>query len=171
VDAKSKRAVPEEAIRAFGLQTTAGIVFALEMPIQRHPETGTIVLCDFNTGFKPPEMVKRRPALVISPPMRRRPGLCTVVPLSTKAPDPLLDHHIELLVEPRLPAPWDSPTMWVKADMIYAAGFHRLDLIRGGRDASGRRQYRIQRISDEQLKAVRACVLCGLGLRRLTSHL
>ena len=34
--------------------------------IPYHPEIGTVVICDFN-GYIPPEMVKRRPAIVISP--------------------------------------------------------------------------------------------------------
>lgn len=33
------------------------------MAIQIHPESGTIVICDFK-GFVPPEMVKRRPAML-----------------------------------------------------------------------------------------------------------
>jgi hypothetical protein len=61
--------------------------------------------------------------------------------------------------------------MWVKADMIYAVGLHRLDLIRDGRKADGRRVYRTHCISEAELKAVRACILCALGLRLLTSHL
>ncbi|MEQ9178418.1 MAG: type II toxin-antitoxin system PemK/MazF family toxin, partial [Nitratireductor sp.] len=34
-------------------------------------------MCDFNTGFRVPEMVKRRPVVVISPKIKARPRLCT----------------------------------------------------------------------------------------------
>jgi uncharacterized protein YifN (PemK superfamily) len=55
------------------------------MPLTYHPETGTILICDYNLGggFIEPEMVKRRPVVVISPRFRHRDWLCTVVPLST----------------------------------------------------------------------------------------
>jgi len=41
------------------------------MSIKFNPEQGLIVICDFK-GFVPPEMVKRRPAVVISPRLRQR---------------------------------------------------------------------------------------------------
>jgi mRNA interferase MazF len=31
------------------------------MPLKFHPEPGTILICDYTTGFIAPEMVKRRP--------------------------------------------------------------------------------------------------------------
>ena len=41
-------------------------------------------MCDFDTGFKAPEMVKKRPVVVISPRRRRSSAqFYTVVPLST----------------------------------------------------------------------------------------
>jgi len=52
------------------------------MSLLYHPKQGAIVICDFK-GFVPPEMVKRRPAVIVSPRMRKREGLCTIVPLST----------------------------------------------------------------------------------------
>ena len=56
------------------------------------PKPGTLLVCDFGTGFKMPEMVKKRPVVVISP-RRRRSRLCTVVPLSTTAPNPVERFH------------------------------------------------------------------------------
>ena len=47
-----------------------------------HPEPGTILICDYSTGFRLPEMVKKRPVVTISPRLKRRDGLITVVPLS-----------------------------------------------------------------------------------------
>jgi uncharacterized protein YifN (PemK superfamily) len=55
------------------------------MAIHFHPQRGTIVVCDFR-GFEAPEMQKRRPVVVVSPRLRHRDNLCTVVPLSTTAP-------------------------------------------------------------------------------------
>ena len=51
-----------------------------------------LLYCDFSTGFQPPEMVKRRPVVLISP-RRKNAALCTVVPLSTKEPVPIEDYH------------------------------------------------------------------------------
>jgi uncharacterized protein YifN (PemK superfamily) len=31
------------------------------MPLTFHPNAGDIVICDYSTGFQPPEMVKVRP--------------------------------------------------------------------------------------------------------------
>jgi mRNA interferase MazF len=55
--------------------------------------------------------------------------------------------------------------------MIYAVGFHRLDLIRLGKDRGGKRIYRMEAISPEQLKQIKTCVLRGLGMSILTKHL
>ena len=62
---------------------------------------------------------------------------------------------------PELPPPCSSNGIWVKADMIYSIGFHRLDLIRIGKDRQGTRIYRMDTISAEQMKQVKSCVLRG----------
>lgn len=47
---------------------------------------GTILLYNYDRGgFQPPEMVKRRPAIVISPRLPYRNGLCTVVAISSES--------------------------------------------------------------------------------------
>jgi hypothetical protein len=56
---------------------------------------GAIVICDFSEGFRPPEMVKIRPVVVISP-RRRTAQLVTVVPLSSVAPLPVQPWHYQL---------------------------------------------------------------------------
>jgi len=53
------------------------------MPINFHPKRGTVPMCDYTTGFKAPEMVKRRQVVVVSPRYRRHTGFCIVVPLGT----------------------------------------------------------------------------------------
>ena len=141
------------------------------MAIPYHPSSGTILLCDFNGGFREPEMVKRRPVVVLSPKIKGRSGLCTVVCLSTRVPDPVMPYHMELEIEPPLPNNWHSESCWVKGDMVYSVGFHRLDLIATGRDARGKRLYRVEPLNSQKLKKIKTCVLRGLGLSSLTKHL
>lgn len=78
------------------------------MPLSYYPSPGEIVLCDYATGFIPPEMVKLRPVVIVSPRLRKRGDLVAVVPLSTTAPNPaeppaLLRHRAW-----RLPLHWGS---------------------------------------------------------------
>ncbi|MFZ4526570.1 MAG: type II toxin-antitoxin system PemK/MazF family toxin [Chlorobium sp.] len=88
------------------------------MNLSYHPKQGTIVICDFK-GFVAPEMVKRRPVVIVSPRMRQREGLCTIVPLSTTPPNDSEAYHYKLYINPVLPKPYDAEFHWVKADMIY----------------------------------------------------
>ena len=86
------------------------------MALKYPPKVGTLWICDFNTGFKPPEMIKRRPVVVISP--RRSTELCTIVPLSTTVPDPLvaLAHRGKYpgcSLSPAAPIRISSMTSWV----------------------------------------------------------
>jgi mRNA interferase MazF len=141
------------------------------MPIREHPLSGSILICDFNTGFREPEMVKRRPVVVISPKIGLRPGLCTVVALSETAPSPRMPYHCQIDIDPPLPSPLRSVGVWVKGDMINAVGFHRLDLVRIGKDFRGKRQYRYEPLSYENIMKIRECVLKGLGMSSLTKHL
>lgn len=136
------------------------------MALQFHPDPGTIVICDFK-GFVPPEMVKRRPDLVISPRFRQRDALCTVVPLSTTNPKSICQYHHKLRFDPPLPAPYDAESMWVKADMLYAVAFSRLNLPQAGTDATtGKRQYDVRHVSELDSRKVH-----GLGLGSLAQHL
>ena len=142
------------------------------MVLKYHPEPGTILMCAFDDlGLREPEMVKFRPALVISPRLKRRSDLLVVAPLSTTEPTEVMPYHSVLELNPPLPSPWANPTMWVKADMLYTVRFERLQLIRTGRDHTGRRKYLTRQISLGQLKDVRRCVLNGLGMQRLTNYL
>ena len=77
------------------------------MPISFPVARSTILLCDYSTGFREPEMVKRRPVVVVSHRLPRRDGLCTVVPLSTTPPPvPGLAYVYELTLDPALPEPF-----------------------------------------------------------------
>ncbi len=139
------------------------------MPLTYHPSLGTIVICDFGIGFRVPEMVKKRPAVVLSPQMHGRTGLCTIVPISTEAPKrPAAYHvHLENLV---LPHPYEDGPNWVKADMVFSASFARLDLFRSPRD-EGKRCYKNVCLDAIDLKRVRCAVLAGIGLGHLTRHM
>jgi len=141
------------------------------MAIREHPKIGSILTCNFEPGFREPELVKRRPVLVISPKIMNREHLCTVVCLSTTAPKPSLSYHYQINFVPELPDPLESYGVWVKGDMVYTVGFHRLDLIGLGKDISGKRQYYYDTISIADLKKVRGCVLNGLGMQGLTKSL
>ena len=141
------------------------------MAIKEHPKKGTIVMCDFNTGFKKPEMVKHRPVIVISPPIKTRSQLCTVVALSTTKPDPIMPYHSELTLPPNTFPENMSKTVWIKGDMINTVGFHRIDLIRLGKDHYGKRSYSYYVLDDKTMEMVQRCILNGLGLSRLTKYL
>lgn len=141
------------------------------MPILEHPEKGTLLLCDFNNGFCEPEMVKIRPVVVLTPKIAARPKLCTVVALSTSAPTPIMPYHAQIDIDPPLPAGLQSDGVWIKGDMVYAVGFHRLNLIRTGKDKNGKRTYYFNTLNREQRRIVNTCVLNGMGLSDLTKHL
>ena len=65
------------------------------MAIKYPVAPGTLLLCDYALGgFKEPEMVKRRPVIVISPRLRHRDHLCTVVPLSSKPSFAAVDYVV-----------------------------------------------------------------------------
>lgn len=141
------------------------------MAIREHPPLGTLLLCDFGSGFKPPEMVKRRLVVVISPRIKARPGLCTVVALSTTPPKPVMAYHAQLNIRPRLPDRLESDGVWIKGDMVAAVGLQRLDFVITGRTEGGARLYHHDPLSAAQIQIVRACVLHALGLAPLTKHL
>jgi uncharacterized protein YifN (PemK superfamily) len=133
------------------------------MTVSIHPQPGTIVRVDLNEGFRPPEMCKRRPAVVLSPPIPGRSFMCSIVPLSTTAPNPVLPHHLVLEFDPVLPDPYSEPRMWLKGDIVLTVAFHRLRLLFSGWN-QGQRVYDVRVIDAHTLEKVRGCVRAGLGL-------
>jgi len=121
------------------------------------------VRVDLSEGFKPPEMVKRRPAIILSPPIPGRNNLCAIVPLSTSAPRTVMAHHMQIHFDPCLPAPYDEPDMWVKGDIVLTVAFHRLRFL-FSRHACGHRVYDARVLESGTFGNVRACVRAGLGL-------
>ena len=145
------------------------------MTIQFHPKPGQILLCDFSRGFKEPEMVKAgRPVVVLTKELAGRRGLVTVAALSTVKPNPVRSFHLEIPSK-YLPMRrrFQKNSSWLKGDMIYTVGFHRLDLIRLGskNPITRKREYFRKRLSSNQMKRVYACVLEGLSLSRLVKHI
>jgi mRNA interferase MazF len=131
-------------------------------------------MCDFTQGFKEPELVKHRPVLVITPSMIGRPDLVTIVGLSTREPIPARNYHY-MIPKNSMPqiGKFQEKDTWVKADMIYTVGFHRLNLIQLGKKDphTQKRQYFTQKLGREQMKQIYTCVLHGINLGSLTPHL
>lgn len=114
-----------------------------------------VVTCDFR-GYVEPEMIKVRPVVVVSPNHLRRPGLCTIVPLSTTAPDPVEPYHYKL---PASPFPHEPDLAWAKCDMFATVSWARLDRVKLGRGA-----YKIYYVSMDTVRAIRRCAALSFGL-------
>ena len=128
------------------------------MALKFHPKPGTILVCDY-AGFRVPEMVKRRPCVVVSPRLRRRDDLCTVVPLSTTTPKPPEPYHHLITLERPLPYPFDTAAMWAKCDMLATVSFARLDLIK-----VGHRRYIQPTLPAGDMDRIRICIMHALGI-------
>lgn len=134
------------------------------MSLLHHPKIGDVLVCDFPHCFAEPEMIKARPVVVISRQLPGRPGLCTVVPLSTTPPVPVQPYHCEVAT-PDMPAPFTSATKWAKADMVYTFSLARLSRFRlHGRDADNKRIYVTGRVSLDDLAKIKECVRRALSL-------
>lgn len=132
------------------------------------PKKGQILLCDFEPGFKEPEMTKAaRPVIVLS----AKAGLVTVVACSTVAPAKVQDIHY-LLPKNSMPKckHFMGKESWVKGDMIYTVGFHRLNAVCVGKDYTGKRIYHKDVLGREQMAAIHRCVLHGMGMGFLAHH-
>ncbi|WP_246175912.1 type II toxin-antitoxin system PemK/MazF family toxin [Roseovarius bejariae] len=108
-------------------------------------------------------MVKRRPAVVLSPPIKGRQQLCTVVPLSTTPPWTVMAHHMEISFDPPLPSPYAASTAWLKGDIVLTVAFHRLRLL-FDRKQAGQRVYDVRVLPPDVFERVRGCVRAGIGL-------
>lgn len=144
------------------------------MALIYHPEPGTILMCDFSEGFKEPEMVKVRPVIVISPKLKRRANLVTVACVSTVEPPTMESYHCEI---PRVMLPntgfFQKKPSWVKGDMVYTVGFHRLNLVKLNTRCpkTGKRLYETRLIGPDKMKEIYSCVLSAMNLAHLNEHL
>lgn len=135
------------------------------MSLSFHPSQGMVLMCDFTTGFRAPEMVKLRPVIVISPRPRRKTQLCTVVPLSCTAPSPIESHHHQLHPA-SLPGPLAEKVTWAKCDMLMTVSLDRLDRVKIGKTTSGKRLYATHAVTAADLVSVQKAILAGLGLSK-----
>ncbi len=90
------------------------------MTITFHPRPGQILLCDFEPGFKEPEMVKKnRPVVVLTGSIQGRSQLVTIAALSHTEPDPPRPYHYKI---PKQSMPmigrFQDEDCWLKGDMI-----------------------------------------------------
>lgn len=133
-------------------------------PIKLPPNSGQILMCDYR-GFIEPEMVKKRPVIVISPRARNGYNLVHVVPLSTTEPRHLHYYHIPIMLPPHLIGIDDlQQQCWAKCDLINSVSFSRLQLIKLGRDISGKRQYSSYCVNREILISIRKAAAKVMGL-------
>lgn len=137
------------------------------MPLQFHPQQGSVLICDYSTGFILPEMIKRRPVIVISPRPRRSRQLCTIIPLSTTKPSHIEEYH-HVLNPLSLPGKFSQIETWAKCDMIATVSLERLDRIKLGRDSHGKRIYTTHAILREDFEGIIKCILVALGIKNLT---
>jgi uncharacterized protein YifN (PemK superfamily) len=114
------------------------------------------VYCDF-TGFRIPEMTKRRPVIVLRAHKRNR-KLVYVVPLSTSPPVPPQPYHYRFARSPV--AQSDPIEAWAKCDMVAVVSTERLT---AGRHSDGSTRHEIAMISEEEFAAIRACVAKAFG--------
>lgn len=127
------------------------------MALQFQPKVGSVVMCSFD-GFVEPEMVKKRPVIVVAR-NRSNSQLVTVVPLSTTAPDVLASHHHPLPFNP-VPAN-KGRKCWAKCDMIATVSIGRMDRLKNGNVRV------IPQIPEQDLAAIRLCVVHALQLQNV----
>lgn len=130
------------------------------MALQYQPHPGTLWMCNFDTGFEPPEMVKVRPVVVISPQPLSTTGLCTVVPLSTTPPNPVQPFHHRMERDSLPAGKLQQSETWAKCDMLSTISLQRL------RRATKRRPgvAATFRVLETDFDAIRNCVKIALGL-------
>lgn len=130
-------------------------------PLPYYPRRGEVLICDFDSGFRPPEMVKRRPVVVLSKKESHSRHLCTVVAFSTTAPAPVMTWH-HPLPHVKVPGLKATAPMWAKCDMLATVSFDRLSKpyvkTRHGRS------YQTLILDDADMLAIDACVRKYLGL-------
>ena len=125
------------------------------------PKRGEILICDFDDVALGAEMVKRRPVVVVSRKDTHRSRLCTVVPLSTTAPDPVQAWHLPL---PHISVTgWVAAnTMWAKCDMLATVSHDRLN--KAYRKTRHGRQFVEHLLADGDVQAILAGIRAYLAL-------
>jgi uncharacterized protein YifN (PemK superfamily) len=125
------------------------------MALLYQPRPGEVVICDFH-GYVAPEMIKRRPVVVLARNRRNR-QLVTIVPLSTTAPEPIGPWHHPLAESPLPNA--RGVACWAKCDMVATVALPRLDRCKAGRGT-----YVVPKLPEADLAAIRVAVAIALGV-------
>lgn len=131
------------------------------MALPYFPRRGEVLICDFDSGFQPPEMVKKRPVVVISSKESHARRLCTVVPFSTTAPisPGKWQHCLEHVAVPG----WQAKgQMWAKCDMLGTVGFERLH--KPYTKSRHGRVYQTLILDEADLTAIECCLRTYLSL-------
>lgn len=126
------------------------------MAITFHPKAGMVLMCSFK-GYIKPEIIKTRPVVVISPNHLIRPGLVSIIPLSTTDPEPVCEYHYQLRGNP-IPGR-ASTAVWAKCDLVATVSLVRLDRIKLARGT-----YQTGSVSMEQVRAMRLAVAKSIGI-------
>jgi mRNA interferase MazF len=127
------------------------------MTISFVPSAGDVLMCDFD-GFKPPEMTKLRPVIILSPRSRTAfPDTYIVVPTSRTPPASVEGWHCQLK-RGSYSCFDQSVPIWAKCDMVTCIAARRLDRIK----VAGR--YNRVQIRRDDLNRVRQAVLHALGM-------
>lgn len=143
------------------------LVWKQKMQINFHPGFGKILYCDFSHQVEP-EMIKKRPVVVVS----RKNGnlqLCTVVPLSGTEPSPVRPWHHKL-DRSKLHKTMQGNDWWAKCDCIASVHFGRLSRVKEGKDPyTGKRKYVAPTLYHKDLESIQRAILSHLGLSALIS--
>lgn len=123
--------------------------------IQFHPKKGTVLICDFR-GHEVPEIVKKRPVVVVTPKLPYRSGLAIVVPLSTTPPEHEVNYVVKL--QGYYGNDVNKPQQYAKCDLISSVSFKRLDRVK-----VGYRKYVTPEVSATDLENILRGIKCALG--------
>ncbi len=124
------------------------------MTLKFQPQPGMVLICDFR-GFEKPEMVKRRPVVILAS-NRDTLQRVTVIPLSHTPPRRYQIWHYRV-AGPLKPLD-EGPAIWAKCDLLYTLSTARLGLIR----IEGRR-YGPLRLAAPDFRAIRRAAVASLG--------
>lgn len=139
------------SLKAPSLGAFAYAYWVIYLRTNLYIKTGHVLICDFERGFVPPEMVKIRPVVVISRSSTHDNGLCTIVPLSTTPPPNVKPWHIQLKQDPT-PHLNSGKQVWAKCDMLYTVSHGRLN--KPHSKVAGKREYLTLKVSADDLNAI-----------------
>ena len=75
-----------------------------------------------------------------------------------------MDFHAKLEFNPPYSPKFPERYMWIKGDMIYSVSLDRLTRPHI-KNYEGKREYPIRILSDQDMRLVMKCVLCGIGYK------